>query len=59
MLNLHGAIVAQGFPDAEGELLRRIRAVAPTLPIAVALDFHANFSEALVRNATASQISSA
>ncbi|MEO6321386.1 MAG: M81 family metallopeptidase [Polaromonas sp.] len=53
MLDLHGAMVAEGFPDAEGELLRRIRAVAPGVPIAVALDFHANFSEALVRNATA------
>ncbi|MGH8856609.1 MAG: M81 family metallopeptidase [Polaromonas sp.] len=53
MLDLHGAMVAEGFPDAEGELLRRIRAVAPDVPIAVALDFHANFSEALVRNATA------
>ena len=53
MLDLHGAMVAEGFPDAEGELLRRIRAVAPELPIAVALDFHANFSAALVGNATA------
>ncbi len=52
MLDLHGAMVAEGFPDAEGELLRRIRAVAPATPIAVALDFHANFSEALVANAT-------
>ena len=59
MLDLHGAIEAQGFPDAEGGLLRRIGAVAPDLPIAVALDFHANFSEALARNATASQSSSA
>jgi len=53
MLDLHGAMVAQGYPDAEGELLRRIRAVAPGVPIAVALDFHANFSDALVGNATA------
>ncbi len=52
MLDLHGAMVAEGYPDAEGELLRRIRAVAPRLPIAVALDFHANFSIDLVRNAT-------
>ncbi|BDR09726.1 M81 family metallopeptidase [Comamonas thiooxydans] len=52
MLDLHGAMVAEGFADAEGELLRRIRAVAPEIPIAVALDFHANFSDALVSNAT-------
>src|SRR5579875_469794 len=27
-LDLHGAAVAESFPDAEGELLRRVRAVA-------------------------------
>ena len=52
MLDLHGAMVAEGFPDAEGELLARIRAVAPDVPIAVSLDFHANFSAALIDNAT-------
>jgi hypothetical protein len=29
LLDLHGAMVAQGIDDGEGELLRRIRAVAP------------------------------
>src|SRR5690606_35585820 len=53
LLDLHGAMVADGYPDAEGELLRRIRAVAPAVPIAVALDFHANFSATLIENATA------
>ncbi|AQV98448.1 ABC transporter substrate-binding protein [Cupriavidus necator] len=52
MLDLHGAMVAEGYPDAEGELLARIRAAAPGVPIAVSLDFHANFSAALVDNAT-------
>lgn len=52
MLDLHGAMVAEGFADAEGELLKRIRAAAPGVPIAVSLDFHANFSAALVDNAT-------
>lgn len=52
MLDLHGAMVAEGYHDAEGELLRRIRAIAPDVPIAVALDFHANFSDALIHNAT-------
>lgn len=53
MLDLHGAMVAEGYPDAEGELLRRIRAARPGLPVAVALDFHANFSAAMVEHATA------
>ena len=52
MLDLHGAMVAEGLADAEGELLARIRAAAPEVPIAVSLDFHANFSKALVDNAT-------
>ena len=53
MLDLHGAMVAQGYPDAEGELLKRLRAVLPAgIPIAVALDFHANFSRDLIENAT-------
>lgn len=53
MLELHGAMVAEGYPDAEGELLKRVRAVLPAdVPIAVALDFHANFSRDLIQNAT-------
>lgn len=51
-LDLHGAMVTQGFDDGEGELLRRIRAVAPDLPIAVALDYHTNLSAMIVDNAT-------
>ena len=42
LLDLHGAMVTQSHDDGEGELLRRIRAVAPKVPIAVALDMHAN-----------------
>jgi microcystin degradation protein MlrC len=53
MLDLHGAMVAEGYPDAEGELLRRLRSVLPaSVPIAVALDFHANFSAEMIRHAT-------
>lgn len=52
MLDLHGAMVAEHQEDGEGELLRRIRHVAPGLPIAVALDSHANISETIVANCT-------
>lgn len=52
LLDLHGAMVVEGFDDGEGELLRRIRAVAPEIPIGVALDFHTNLSAAMVENAT-------
>jgi microcystin degradation protein MlrC len=50
MLDLHGAMVAEGFDDAEGELVRRVRSVLPGVPIAVALDFHANIGRELVDN---------
>jgi len=51
-LALHGAMVAEHVDDGEGELLRRIRAVAPRLPIAVGLDFHTQLTSAMVDNAT-------
>ena len=52
LLDLHGAMVTRSHDDGEGELLRRIRAVAPDLPIAVALDMHANITEDIVRLST-------
>jgi microcystin degradation protein MlrC len=51
-LALHGAMVAEHVDDGEGELLRRIRAVAPQVPIAVGLDFHTQLTAAMVDNAT-------
>ena len=51
-LALHGAMVAEHVDDGEGELLRRIRAVAPRLPIAVGLDFHTQLTAAMLENAT-------
>lgn len=51
-LDLHGAMVAVGFDDAEGEVLRRVRAVVgPDVPIAASLDPHANKTAAMVRYA--------
>jgi microcystin degradation protein MlrC len=53
-LDLHGAmVVADRTDDGEGTLLERIRAIAPTAPIAVSLDLHANLTERMVRNCTA------
>jgi microcystin degradation protein MlrC len=45
-------MVAEHADDGEGALLRRIRALAPRLPIAVGLDFHAHMTAAMVENAT-------
>lgn len=52
LLDLHGAMVCESHDDAEGELLRRIRAAAPDVPIAVALDYHTNLSAVMVENST-------
>ncbi|MEX1108811.1 MAG: M81 family metallopeptidase [Dongiaceae bacterium] len=52
LLDLHGAMVAEHTDDGEGELLARIRKIAPGIPIAVSLDFHANLTRRIVENAT-------
>jgi microcystin degradation protein MlrC len=49
-LDLHGAAVVDSFPDAEGELLRRVRAiVGGELPLTISLDPHANLTRDMVR----------
>jgi len=50
MLDLHGAMATKSHDDGEGELLKRIRAVCPSLPIAVSLDMHANITADIVDN---------
>ena len=53
-LDLHGAALSESFPDAEGELLRRVRAiVGETMPLTISLDPHANLTPAMVRLADA------
>ncbi|WP_053206591.1 M81 family metallopeptidase [Jiangella muralis] len=52
LLPQHGAAVADGYPDADGEFLRRVRdAVGPDVAIGVTLDLHANVSRQLVDHA--------
>lgn len=51
-LDLHGAMVAEHFPDGEGELLRRARAIlGADVPIAASLDPHCNLTAAMVAHA--------
>ena len=52
LLDLHGAMVTESREDGEGELLRRIRALAPHVPIGVALDMHTNLYPEIVDNCT-------
>jgi microcystin degradation protein MlrC len=48
-LDLHGAMCSETFPDAEGELLRRVRAcVGAVTPIVISLDYHANITDQMV-----------
>lgn len=53
-LELHGAGVAEGTDDLEGDLLAAVRAlVGTTTPIVVTLDLHANVSDRMGRLADA------
>jgi microcystin degradation protein MlrC len=53
-LDLHGAMVSEDFPDGEGELLRRVRAVVgPDMPLTISLDPHANMTPQMVALADA------
>ena len=52
LLPQHGAAVSETWPDADGELVRRVRAtVGPNVPIGQALDMHGNISRQMVQNA--------
>ena len=52
-LDLHGAAVADSFPDMEGELLRRVRSVVGAVPVTASLDPHANLTRRMVDMADA------
>ncbi len=48
-LFLHGAMMADGYADCEGDLLARVRQLlGPAMPIGVLLDLHGNVSQAMV-----------
>ena len=53
-LNLHGAMVADGYSDCEGDALAKIRSlVGGATPIVASLDPHAHLSAAMLSNADA------
>lgn len=48
ILIMHGAMAAEGVPDVEGELLRRVRETrGRELPVAMTIDLHGNVSAAM------------
>jgi len=54
LLALHGAMVAENHPDADGEIVSRIRgAFGGERPIVMTLDCHANLSAKMIDNVTA------
>ncbi|HEX5415211.1 MAG TPA: M81 family metallopeptidase, partial [Chloroflexota bacterium] len=54
LLALHGALVAEGYDDGDGELLAAVRRlVGPKIPIVATLDMHANLTARMVESADA------
>lgn len=51
LLRLHGAMVAQGHLDPEGELLEKVRELVGDKPIVATMDLHANISELMAEKA--------
>lgn len=53
LLNVHGAAVAEHFPDADAEIAARVRSVVgPDVPVGAVLDMHANVSQELIDELT-------
>jgi microcystin degradation protein MlrC len=53
LLALHGAMCVEDEPDAEGEMLEKVRAVVGAeIPIGVSLDLHAHVTPRMIENAT-------
>jgi len=54
LLMMHGAMVAEGYADCEGDVVKRVRdLVGPHAPIGVELDLHCHLTQTLVEHADA------
>ncbi len=52
LLNMHGAMATVEYDDAEGELLKQLRAIiGPGVPVAITLDLHANVTDLMTEHA--------
>jgi microcystin degradation protein MlrC len=52
LLDLHGAMIADGYDDCEGDIIARARAlVGPDVKIGVSLDHHCHLTQAMVEGA--------
>lgn len=53
-MDVHGAMVAEGHPDGEGDLMEMIRSkVGNEIPLIAPLDLHTNITRKMIRHATA------
>jgi microcystin degradation protein MlrC len=53
LLSLHGAMVAEGYNDCEGDLLTKIRGiVGPIVPIGAEIDPHSHLTQKMLSNAS-------
>ena len=50
-LHLHGAAVAEGHDDVEGDVLGEVRKLIGNKPLVASFDLHANYTEKMVREA--------
>lgn len=51
-LHLHGAAVADEYPDVDGEIIRAVREkFGPDMPIGVVLDLHGNITDTMMEKA--------
>lgn len=48
LFSLHGAMIADGYDDCEGDLITRARALAPNAVIGVEIDPHSHLTEAML-----------
>lgn len=54
LISLHGAMVAEGYDDCEGDLLTQIRdIIGPKAMLGAELDLHCHISDAILKAATA------
>ncbi|MEM1989296.1 MAG: M81 family metallopeptidase [Candidatus Bathyarchaeia archaeon] len=53
LLDLHGAMVVEGYLDGEGILLKEIREALGEVPVVAVLDIHGNITDLKVNNASA------
>ena len=48
LLSLHGAMVAEGIDDCEGDLLAHVRRAVPDAVVGIELDLHCHLTEAML-----------